>query len=81
MIQKETKANITDLLGSSYLHRNLKPRSWSNVGFLLFDTESPIAWVGPELAMQPKMIFNPDPPKCWNYGYMLPNLVQNVLSC
>lgn len=34
------------------------------VGFLLFETEFPIAQAGPELAMQPRMIFNPDPPKC-----------------
>lgn len=45
-------------------------------GFLLFETESPKAWAGTELAMQPRMIFIPDPPKCWNNGYMPPNLVQ-----
>lgn len=42
--KNETNDNTSDLLGASYLHRNLKPRSWSNVGFLMFETELPIAW-------------------------------------
>jgi hypothetical protein len=78
-LKHEANANTSDLLGASYLHSNLKPRSWSNVGFLLFETESPIAWAGLEL-VQPRMVYNSDPPKCRNYGYMLPHLVQNVFS-
>lgn len=67
---------LVTYLRARYFHRNLKPRSWSKVGFLLFETESPKAWAGTKLAMHPRMIFKPDPSKCWNNGYMLPNLVQ-----